>query len=197
MENEVKEAAPKYNYISPEEYLAIEREAFEKHEYYKGEVFAMSGASLRHNDITSNVFGALVVFLKGKNCKAYGSDLRIHIPENSLYTYPDISIVCGKPETTDSFMDNITNPSVIIKILSKSTMNYDRGTKFNLYRSIPTLKEYVLIDSNSIMVEIYSRLNDNSWILKEYQHLSDSIYISPIDLTLLLKDIYDDVSFNE
>jgi Uma2 family endonuclease len=197
MENEVKEAAPKYNYISPEEYLAIEREAFEKHEYYKGEVFAMSGASLRHNDITSNVFGALVVFLKGKNGKAYGSDLRIHIPENSLYTYPDVSIVCGKPETTDSFMDNITNPSVIIKILSKSTMNYDRGTKFNLYRSIPTLKEYVLIDSNSIMVEIYSRLNDNSWILKEYQHLSDSIYISPIDLTLLLKTIYDDVSFNE
>jgi Uma2 family endonuclease len=76
-------------------------------------------------------------------------------------------------------------------------MNYDRGTKFSLYRSIPALKEYVLIDSNSIMVEIYSRLNDNSWILKEYQHLSDSIYISPIDLTLLLKDIYDDVSFNE
>jgi Uma2 family endonuclease len=197
MENEVKEPAPKYNYISPEEYLAIERDAFEKHEYLNGEIFAMSGASLRHNYIFHNTYGALANFLKGKSCKPFGSDLRIHIPENSFYTYPDISIICGKPETTDSFTDNITNPSVIIEILSKSTINYDRGTKFSLYRSIHTLKEYILIDSNSIMVEIYTRQNDNSWLLKEYKHLSDEFYISTVDLGLSLKEIYDAVSFTE
>jgi Uma2 family endonuclease len=197
MENEVKEPAPKYNYISPEEYLAIERDALEKHEYYKGKVFAMSGASLRHNYIFHNVYGALAIFLKGKNCIPFGSDLRIHIPENSFYTYPDISIICGTPETTDSFTDNITNPSVIIEILSKSTINYDRGTKFNLYRSIRTLKEYILIDLNSIMVEVYTRNNDNSWLLKEYKELSDNFCISTIDLTLSLKDIYHAVNFAE
>jgi Uma2 family endonuclease len=197
MENEVKEPAPKYNYISPEEYLAMERDSEEKHEYYKGKVFAMSGASIRHNDIFHNVYGALVVFLKGKDCKPYGSDLRIHVPTNTLYTYPDISIVCGKPETTDSFTDNVVNPSVIIEILSKSTKDYDRGTKFNLYRSIETLKEYILIDSTSIIVEIYTKQKDNSWNLKEYKQLSDSFHISTIGLTLFLKDVYDDVRFDE
>src|SRR5258706_8240435 len=113
MENEVKEPAPKYNYISPEEYLAMERNSEEKHEYYQGKVFAMSGASIRHNNIFHNVYGTLVIFLTGKGCKPYGSDLRIYIPSNTLYTYPDISIICGKPETTDSFTDNVVNPSII------------------------------------------------------------------------------------
>lgn len=197
MENEVKEPAPKYNYISPEHYLELERASELKHEYYKGEVYAMSGASLPHNDIFHNVYGALTFFLKGKGCKPYGSDLRIHIPQNTLYTYPDISIICGKPETSDSFRDNIINPSVIIEILSKSTKDYDRGTKFNLYRSIKTLKEYILIDSTSISVEIFTRQEDNSWILTEFKQLSDSFLISTISLTLHLKDIYEDVSFDE
>jgi Uma2 family endonuclease len=196
MENEVKEPAPKYNYVSPEAYLVMERESEEKHEYYKGEVFAMSGASLPHNYIFHNLYGPLMNFLKGKGCKPFGSDLRIHIPENSLYTYPDISIVCGKPETTDSFTDNVTNPSVIIEILSKSTKDYDRGTKFHLYRSIKTLKEYILIDSTSICVEIYKHHPDNSWQLTEFKQLSDSFFISTIGLTLQLKDIYEDVSID-
>lgn len=197
MENEVKEPATKYNYISPEEYLAMERESEEKHEYYKGKVFAMSSASVRHNDIFHNLYGHLVIFLKGKNCKPYGSDLRIHIPSNSLYAYPDISIICGKPETTDLFADNVTNPSVIIEILSKTTMDYDRGTKFGLCRSIKTLNEYILIDSTSILVELYSRQKDNSWVLSEYKKLTDSFNISTINLTLFLNDVYEDVSFVE
>ena len=197
MENEVKEPAPKYNYISPEHYLEMERASDTKHEYYKGEVFAMSGASLPHNDIFHNVYGALTFFLKGKGCKPYGSDLRIHIPKDSLYTYPDISIICGKPQTTDIFRDNIINPSVIIEILSKSTKDYDRGTKFTLYRSIKTLKEYILIDSTSVSVEIFTRQEDNSWILTEFKQQSDSFTITTISLTLYLKDIYEDVSFDE
>ena len=197
MENEVKEPAPKYNYISPEQYLEMERASDTKHEYYNGEVFAMAGALLPHNDVFHNVYGTLVPFLKGKGCKPYGSDLRIHIPENTLYTYPDISIICGKPETTDNFRDSIINPSVVIEILSKSTKDYDRGTKFFLYRSIKSLKEYILIDSTSISVEIFTRQNDNSWILTEFKQLSDSFFIATIGLTLHLKDIYDDVSFDE
>lgn len=197
MENEVKEPAPKYNYISPEHYLEMERASDTKHEYYKGEVFAMSGASLPHNDIFHNVYGALTFFLKGKGCKPYGSDLRIHIPKDSLYTYPDISIICGKPQTTDIFRDNIINPSVIIEILSKSTKDYDRGSKFTLYRSINTLKEYILIDSTSISVEIFTRQEDNSWRLTEFKQQSDSFTITTISLTLYLKDIYEDVSFDE
>ncbi len=197
MENEVKEPAPKYNYISPEAYLAMERAAREKHEYYKGDVFAMSGASREHNIIAKNFNTVVLPFLKGKSCDMFGSDLRVHIPKNSLYTYPDFTVVCGKWETTDNEKDTITNPSVIVEILSKTTRDYDRGTKFNLYRSIKTLKEYILIDSMAVSVEIFTRQSNDQWVLSEYKILTDSIYISTIGLTLFLKDIYEDVSFDE
>jgi Uma2 family endonuclease len=197
MENEVKEPAPKFNYVSPEEYLEMERASVEKHEYYKGEVFTMSGASVPHNDIAYNINRLIAPFLHGKNCKIYGSDFRIHIPENSLYTYPDFSIVCGKAETSDVYTDNLTNPTVIIEILSKSTKGYDRGSKFHLYKSIRTLKEYITIDSLFVSVEIYTRQNNNSWNLTEFKNLPDSFHITTIGLTLFLNDIYDDVSFDE
>jgi Uma2 family endonuclease len=197
MENEVKEAVPKYNHVTPERYLEMERASEEKHEYYKGEVFAMSGASLRHNIIAKNFNGILIPFLKGQSCDIFGSDLRIHIPENSLFTYPDFSIICGEPKTTDKEKDTVINPSVLVEILSKSTKDYDRGTKFSLYRSIKTLKEYILIDFLSISVELFAKQQDNSWKLTEYKQLSDNFYIAAIDLTLFLKDIYDNVNFNE
>jgi Uma2 family endonuclease len=197
MENEVKEPAPKYNYVSPEAYLAMERASEEKHEYYKGEVFAMSGASWEHNVIVKNINTLVLPFLKGKPCDMFGSDLRIHIPENTLYTYPDFSIICGEPETIDNEKDTVVKPSVIIEILSKSTRDYDRGTKFNLYRGIKTLKEYILIDSTSVCVEIYKHQPENSWQLTEFKKLSDSFFISTIGLTLQLKDIYEDVSIDE
>src|SRR5437868_7891680 len=105
----VKEAIPKSNFISAEEYLEAERAATEKHEYYQGEIFAMSGASAEHNEIFSNVFVGLGNRLKGSGCKPYGSDFRVHIPKNTLYTYPDIIIVCGKPQLTDEHFDTLTN----------------------------------------------------------------------------------------
>ena len=197
MKNEVKEPAPKYNYISPEQYLEMERASETKNEYFNGEVFAMSGASLNHNIVVSTVNTIVLPFLKGKACNMFGSDLRIHIPKNSLYTYPDFSIICGKPEMTDDIKDTVINPSVIIEVLSKSTKDYDRGTKFNLYRSIKTLKEYVLIDSTSISVEVFTRQENNSWILTEFKQLSESFFITTIGLTLHLADIYEDVVFEE
>ncbi len=197
MENEVKEPAPKYNYVSPEAYLSMERASQEKHEYFKGEVFAMSGASWEHNIIAKNISTIILPFLKGSPCDMFGSDLRIHIPENTLYTYPDFSIICGKPEVTDKEKDTAVKPSVIIEILSKSTKDYDRGSKFMLYRSIKTLKEYITIDSLSFSVEIFTRQENNTWLLSEFKQLSDSFVISTISLTLQLKDVYEDVSIDE
>jgi Uma2 family endonuclease len=197
MENEVKEPGPKFNSISPEQYLEMERASQEKHEYYNGEIFAMSGASPSHNDISYNINRLIAPHLHGKGCKLYGSDFRIHIPENSLFTYPDFSIVCGKTEVSEVYSDNLTNPAVIIEILSKSTRNYDKGMKFTFYRSIKTLQEYILIDSTSVAVEIYILQTDNGWLLKEHKQLSDSFFIATIHLTLFLKDIYDDVSLDD
>ncbi|MBK8626855.1 MAG: Uma2 family endonuclease [Saprospiraceae bacterium] len=184
---------PEKQYISAEQYLETERIALEKHEYYQGEIFAMSGASFRHNQIFKNTYIKLGMKLAGKPCQPYGSDLRIHIPSNTLYTYPDISIICGKPEMTDTIKDTITNPSVIIEILSKSTYDYDKGQKFTLYRDIESLKEYILIDSISVRVEHYSKNEDGSWTLKDYRTIDDKVIIETIASDLLLSDIYADV----
>jgi Uma2 family endonuclease len=184
---------PETKFITQEQYLEAERSALDKHEYYDGEIFAMSGASLTHNIISSNTIGSLSSKLKGKSCRVFGSDLRIHIPNNSLYTYPDISIICGKPETTDDNMDTITNPSVIIEILSKSTRDYDKGQKFTLYRDIESLKEYILIDSQTIRVEKYTRNDDNSWLLRDYQSIDDVFVIETINEQMMLSEIYLDV----
>ena len=177
-------------YITAADYLLEERLAFEKHEYFQGEIFAMSGASISHNKIFSNTFGDISFKLKGKKCEPFGSDLRIHIPKNSLFTYPDISIICGEIETTDDKFDTITNPSVIIEILSPSTRDYDIGKKFYLYRDIESLKEYILIDSEKIVVEKYIRNNDNSWLLTEYKSIENSFSIETVGLEMKLSDIY-------
>jgi Uma2 family endonuclease len=143
------------------EYLEMETASIEKNEYYQGEIFAMSGALLPHNIIAGNTFAHLHSRLKGKSCRPFNSDMRIHVKENTLFTYPDISVVCGKPETLNDDNFNLLNPTVIIEVLSKSTKSYDRGDKFKLYRDIPTLNEYILVDSLSVFIEDF-RLNKNN-----------------------------------
>lgn len=196
MENEVKEPTPKYNYVSPEVYLSNEKNSEEKHEYYKGEVFAISGASLEHNMIVKNVNTHVLPFLKGKPCDMFGSDLRIHIPENTLYTYPDFSIICDEPKKAGGDNDSIINPSVIIEVLSKTNSDYDRGGKFHLYRSIKSLKEFILIDSLNVNVELYTRQLDDSWVLKEFNRLTNLFTIATIQFNLQLSDIYENVHLN-
>ncbi len=182
-------------YITEESFLEFERLATEKHEYFKGKVFAMSGASIPHNKIFSNTFGELSYKLKGKKCQPFGSDLRIHIPRNTLFTYPDISIIYGEIETTDDKFDTITNPTVIFEILSPSTRDYDIGKKFTLYRDIESLKEYILIDSEKIGVTKYYKNPDNSWLMTEYKTIESSFQIQTVDLELKLADVYFDVKF--
>ena len=195
MKNIVEEPAAKYNYVSQEDYLETERNALDKHEYYQGEIFAMSGASVRHNRIQANTMGELYLKLKGKGCQPYGSDLRIHIPENTLYTYPDISIFCAPPDLADAHFDTATNPTVIIEILSKSTRNYDRIGKFNLYRDIKSLNTYILIDSLSYSIELHTRNNDNTWQLQDLRSLDDAMVLKTLQIEILLKDIYEGISF--
>jgi Uma2 family endonuclease len=182
-------------YITQEEYLSTERLALDKHEYFEGEIFAMSGAQVPHVKITGNTFFNLALRLKGKKCQPYGSDLRIHIPKNTLFTYPDISIFCDEIETTDDNFDTATNPSVIFEILSPSTRGYDKDTKFTLYRAIESLSEYILIDSERVLVEKYIRNDNNSWQFTEYTDLSQILKIETVEVEILLNEIYDAVKF--
>lgn len=177
--------------ITVEKYLTWEKEQVEKHEFFDGEIFDMAGAGARHNVIFSNFFRELSQFLKGKPCKPYGSDMRIHIPENTLFTYPDISVICNDiiPSTIDE--DTTILPSALIEILSPSTKNYDRGTKFMLYRDIPTLKEYVMIDSENIHIEVFHINNTGHWELKEYKK-PEAIFTMPfMGFKVALSEIYE------
>ena len=190
---EVKESAPAWQkkFYTVHEYLEMEKEALEKHEYYNGEIFAMSGASARHNVISINIIIALGIALKNKNCRPYGSDMRIHIPENSLFTYPDISIICGDVIVSKEDEETVTQPTVIIEILSPSTKNYDRGEKFMLYRAIPALKEYILIDSESIHAEHFAINQEGLLQLKEYNKPQEKIIIETLNVQLLLENVYE------
>jgi Uma2 family endonuclease len=183
-----------------EEYLEFEKASTERHEYYQGEIFlmhghgemlAMSGAGSRHNLIFSNLFGEIARQLKGKSCHPFGPDMRINIPENTLFTYPDISIICGDIINSKEDEETVIQPTVIIEILSPSTQQYDRGEKFKLYRDIPTLKEYIMIDSLSVSIEAF-RINDkNHWELEEYKTISGSLDITVVNVSLSISDIYE------
>ena len=176
-----------------EEYLEIENAAIEKSEYYKGEIFAMSGAKLTHNIIVGNLYSKLHQKLNGKICRPFGSDQRIHIPKNTLFTYPDISVFCGKVETLNDDEFNTLNPTVSIEVLSPSTKNYDRGDKFKLYRDIPSLKEYILINSTGIGVEAYRIIEKGHWELQEYTDIKEILLLPSINFSITLQEIYEGV----
>lgn len=187
-------ALPKISYYTPQEYLRLEREADYKSEYFKGEIFAMAGASENHNMISRRVSGSLYNHLQGKKCTHYSADMKLHIPANTLYTYPDLMVVCGDKQFVDDEKDIIMNPVIIIEILSKTTEGYDRGDKFALYRSIPSLREYVMISSTTIRAEVMRKENDSPfWFLaEEADSLEGSVYLKNIDLMLSLSNIYEE-----
>lgn len=199
MDMELREPAVAYGSqkFTVEEYLAMEEAAMEKHEYYRGEIFAMSGSKVPHNRISGNVYAALHQKLKGKKCRPYNSDQRIHIESNTLFTYPDISVVCGEDVTLNNDNWNILNPVVIIEVLSPSTKNYDRGEKFMLYRDIPTLKEYILIDSGCIHIEAFRLNAAYRWELEEYNSIEDQLHIKAVNEVIPVAEIYDGVRVEE
>ena len=190
---DVREPIVAYNKtkFTVEEYLAMEKESLEKHEFFRGEIFAMAGASARHNVIFSNLFGELAHQLKGKPCRPYGSDMRIHVAENTLFTYPDISIICGEIVTSKMDENSATKPLALIEILSPSTKNYDRGGKFKLYRDIPTLKEFIVIESELIGIEAFRVNNHGHWELEEYRSLDQILEVTSVAVKLALSEIYE------
>lgn len=194
MDFELREPAVAYGktLLTVEEYLQFEKESLQKHEYFRGEIFAMAGAGKNHNEIFSNLFVAIGIHLQGKPCKPYGSDLRIHIPQNTLYTYPDISILCRKDvsEHHDEAHSAI-DPTIIIEILSLATHSYHRGGKFKLYLDIPTLKEYIMIDSESINVESFRLNQKDHWELEELKDIKDQLTIPTLAFSTPLSAVYD------
>jgi Uma2 family endonuclease len=182
-------------YLTPAQYLEIERKAETRSEYYQGEMFAMAGASWAHSMVCSNVSAAFHNHFGRGDCAVAGSDTRVNISSTGLYTYPDVVAVCGKPRFLDGEFDTLLNPTVIVEVLSPSTELYNRGKKFDHYKSIDSLRDYLLIASDRIVVDLYSRQPDGKWLLTSARSLSESIEIPSLNLRLSLADIYERVDF--
>ena len=187
-------ALPKL-YLTPEQYLLQERRSDHKHEYYRGEVFALAGASRQHNLITLNVGGELRTQLKKRSCTVYPSDLRVKIPEMGLYTYPDLVVVCGKAQFEDHEQDTLLNPTVIVEVLSKSSEARDRGEKFSDYRGMESIKDIILVTQHKMRVEHYVRQTNNDWTLHDVSAPDEIITIASIGCRLTLAEIYERVTF--
>ena len=180
--------------LTAEEYLAMERQAEEKSEFYQGECFAMAGASRRHNILTGNSFGVLRNHLLGKPCQPYVADMRLHIEAHQHYVYPDVLVVCDEKAYVDE--DNCNDATVIVEVLSPSTETYDRGQKFLHYQSLPSLQEYVLISQQPMQVEVYHRrAKEQDWIYQALSRPEDVLALAAIDFSCHLADLYESVPF--
>ncbi|MBZ0292892.1 MAG: Uma2 family endonuclease [Anaerolineae bacterium] len=177
------------------EYLEFERVSNSRHEFLAGEVFAMTGASETHNLINGSTYVSLYNQLRGRPCKIYPSDMRLKVEATGLYTYPDISIVCGEACFADAEFDTLINPTVIIEVLSPSTESYDRGKKFHHYRELPSLQEYALITQDNPRIERYLRQDNDTWEFIDAKGLNASLPLTSIDCTLILAEVYEQVSF--
>ena len=190
-------AAKPQGLLSREEYLALERRGEEKHEYLAGELVAMVGASFRHNLIQTRVLASLYQQLRGRPCEVTPSDLRVAVGALGIYTYPDVTVVCGEPQFEDAEQDTLLNPTVLVEILSPSTESYDRGKKFQPYRLIPTFREYLLIAQDQPLIEHYVRQAHNRWLLATFEQLGDVIALDAIACTLALADVYAGIRFDQ
>ena len=187
-------AIPQIQY-SYDEYLTRERTSQTKSEFYAGKIFAISGGTPTHNTISGNTFSTSRNRLRGTPCRPFNSDQRIHIQPCGLATYPDVSIVCGELELDTQDVDAIVNPRVIFEVLSKSTESYDRGKKFNFYRQLDSLREYVLISQEEAQVECFTRQSNGDWLLSIHKGIGSTLTLSTVAIEIPLTDIYEDVVF--
>jgi Uma2 family endonuclease len=177
---------------TPAEYLAQDRQATQRSEYINGRVYALAGASHRHNLIAGNAFAEVRAQLRGRPCFAYINDMRVKVSSTGMYTYPDVAALCGKPEFEDARADTLLNPSVLIEVLSDSTERYDRGEKFAHYRRLPSLREFVLVDQAVARVELFIR-QEERWVLSELSDLEARLVLPSIEVSLRLGDLYERV----
>lgn len=181
--------------LSAEAYLAIERDLSAKHEFHYGEMFAMGGASTKHNQITFNLAGILHAQLKDRPCVAYANDMRVKIQSTGSYVYPDVVVTCRPPQYEDKHLDTLLNPQAAIEVLSDSTEAFDRGKKFEMYSSVESLREYLLIAQNYPHISVFHRDENADWTLRMVHGLDAAVEVASIGCTLRLGDVYDKVEF--
>jgi Uma2 family endonuclease len=182
--------------ITAAEYLSMERNSSEKHEFAFGEIFAMTGASARHVEIVGNIARELGNQLRQSPCRVYATDLRLCVDANHRYTYPDVVAVCSQPQFLDDTLDTLLNPELIVEVLSESTRNYDRGDKFQYYRGIASFREYLLVDQTRVHVERYTKQTDGTWSLWETDAMNDAVRLESVGVALAVSEIYFKIDFN-
>ena len=180
--------------LTEQEYLALERPAEFKSEFFRGEMFDMSGASLRHLRLQQNLSTEVSVALRGGRCEVFGSDLRVRV-SSDMYTYPDITVICGQPALADDHQDVLLNPLAIFEVLSPSTERYDRGLKRQRYTGLASLKDYILVSQTNLHIEQFTRQENNLWTVRDYATLDEELTIASIGVSLSLARIYERVEF--
>jgi len=182
-------------HLTPEQYLEIERKAEFKSEYFQGEMFLTGGAREPHNLIVFNLATEVGRQLRKRPCRAYVNNMRVRVTPIGLYTYPDMTVVCGEPQFLDETRDTLLNPTLIIEVLSPSTEAYDRGRKFEYYSTVESVSEYLLVSSERVRAELYSRQPEGRWLLTAVSRLEDSLDLESVGVHLSLADLYEKVDF--
>jgi Uma2 family endonuclease len=189
-------AQPKKRKSTPAEYLALEEKAKARSEYWNGEIVAMAGGNIDHQQIVGNISRILGNKLYGK-CRIFPIEMKVWIKKRNKFFYPDVTVICEKPNFYKSRRDTIDNPKMIIEVLSKSTASFDRAEKFLSYQTLELLNEYVLISQDKALVEQYIKREDGNWIYKATIGLESTLDFSSVKATMSLQDIYDLVEFEE
>lgn len=185
-------AVARHEIFSPEEYLALDEKSSQRHEYWNGEIYMMSGSTPKHNRITLNVVGALDRALgkQKKPCTVYATDLRLRIKKANVYTYPDVMVICGKLEYDGTRQDVVLNPIVIVEVSSDSTKHFDHTNKFAAYRQVPSLQAYVMVDQHNHFVECFQRGANGQWVVQVYDNLKESLKLDDLDIEIPVRTIY-------
>lgn len=179
-----------------EEYAELEKSTEERLEYFEGNVWSMAGASINHETIVSNLDFSLRTALKGRSCRTFLSNTRVKVPIYPPYRYPDLSALCGEMQTEDFYgLEVLINPSLIVEVLSPSTEAFDQNLKFTYYKSIESFTEYLLITQDRPHVVLYTKQEDNVWIQREFNSLTDKLYLSSLDCEIAVADIYENIEF--
>ena len=185
--------AQKISDFTVESYIQQEIETNSKYEYHNGKIYALAGGTLNHGLICGNVFGELKSKLKEKksNCLPLNTDVKLHIKKTNSYVYPDTMVICGEIEMASEEPNAVTNPILIIEVLSQSTAEYDRGDKFHLYRQIPSFREYVIIDQKKYIVDVhYKPENSDLWKITRFDGIDSIVHFQSININISMKDLY-------
>ena len=184
-------------YYTPEEYLALEETSEYKSEYHNGEIIPMTGGTTNHNIIAGNFYKRFPLRIKEQSYKVFFADVRLWIPLKNRYVYPDVMVIEGKPIYAGAGKTTVTNPSIIVEVLSNSTSNYDKGEKFDFYRSIPEFREYILIEQSRYYLAQYTKTSENQWLFTEYNGENNILKLATVEVEIPFNEIYQEVDFSE